>query len=348
MDFDDLEDETSRRLEAGEEVVGHVVENHQPRPGDVLPPISRSFKLPDQCWLPQAARRQLPPLNGEQVAERRPVLRLLCVHGVADSYQQDWSTLESEAPPEIEVAMHEFPGHGHREKEPILGSIDELADDAYEAFRHSMDTGSFALLGHSIGCLVITRVAKRAREELGVEPVMVFMVERGACQHPLFTEKGYEKLHSDPVGFMSIYQPTVVAFVKSAGDIGQRTLDMWQRGWFCENHTLEQGYHTFRCPLIAMFAEYMVRCERPAEELDPYNAAIIQDGSKLFNKIREDGVAFTGHFPYETYEHWHEWTEFKDTFRIVEVKKCDHMSIKSSIKFKITLWDTLKEVIKKW
>mmetsp|Transcript_75946 Transcript_75946/g.176161 ORF Transcript_75946/g.176161 Transcript_75946/m.176161 type:complete len:353 (+) Transcript_75946:36-1094(+) len=348
MDFDDLDDEIENRIQAGETVTGYVVQNHQPRPGDILPLMKRTNRLPGFHCLPDAQRRKIPPLNGEKVVERKPVLRLLCVHGVADSLSQDWYLFEDEAPPDIEVAMHEFPGHGHREKEPICGGLDELADDAFEAFREAMDTGTFALLGHSIGCLIVTKLAKRAREELGVEPVVVFMVERGACQFPLFTEKGYKKLHEDPLPFMAIYQPAVVSFYNSAGAIGQRTLDMWQKGWFCENETLQPGYHTFNCPLKAMFAEYMVRCEERYEDLDVYKRTIIEDGSKFFNKKIDDEMAFTGHFPYHSFEEWVNWTEFKDSFKVVECKGCDHMSIKSHKTFKSTIFDTLRDVIKLW
>mmetsp|Transcript_61390 Transcript_61390/g.170226 ORF Transcript_61390/g.170226 Transcript_61390/m.170226 type:complete len:352 (+) Transcript_61390:95-1150(+) len=348
MDFDDLEDEIENRLQAGEKVEGYVVQNNQPRPGSILPLMQRTKRLPGISVLPEAQRRKVPPHNGEKAVERNPVLRLLCVHGVADSLSQEWFVLEAEAPPDIEVALHEFPGHGHREKEPICEGLDELVDDAFEAFREPMDTGTFALLGHSIGCLVVTRIAKRAREELGVEPVAVFMVERGACQFPLFTEEGYKKLREEPLPFMAIYQPAVISFYKSAGAIGQRTLDMWQKGWFCENETLEPGYHTFKCPLKAIFAEYMVRCEQKFEDLNEQQRAIIEDGSKFFNKKLDNGMVFTGHFPYHSFEEWVNWTAFKEHFKVIECKGCDHMTIKASKEFKTFVFDTLRETIKLW
>lgn len=287
-------------------------------------------------------------MNGEPVVERAPVLRLLCVHGVADSLSQDWYQFELDAPTNMEVAMHEFPGHGHREKEPICGGLDELSDDCFEAFKEAMDTGTFALLGHSIGCLIVTKVAKRAREELGVEPVMVFMVERGAGQFPLFTEDGFKRLHDDPIPFMTIYQPSVVSFYNSAGAVGQRTLDMWQKGWFAENETLEPSYHTFKCPVKAIFAEHMVRQEHKFDDLDPYTKILIEDEGKYFNVKREDGTCFTGHFPFHTFEEWVHWTEFTDTFKVIECKACDHMNIKASRYFKDTIFDNLRDVIKLW
>merc|ERR1712039_123560 len=114
------------------------------------------------------------------------------------------------------------------------------------------------------------------------------------------------------------------------------------------NETMELGHHTFHCPLKALFAEWMVRCEVKKEDLDPYNKAIIDDGSKYFNKVGEDGIAFCGHFPYYTFEKWAEWTDFEGTFQVIECKGCDHMTIKGSRLFKATIFDTLREAIKLW
>lgn len=47
--------------------------------------MTRSTKLPDFSRLPAAKKKALPPYNGEAVPERSPKLRLLCIHGAADS-----------------------------------------------------------------------------------------------------------------------------------------------------------------------------------------------------------------------------------------------------------------------
>jgi len=191
MDFDELDE------------LAPVVENSQPPTGTVLPWIKRSNRVPGlsshQHILPEMLLKQIPDHVRKAIASgqrREPTakVRLLCAHGVADTYKQDWFLLEADAPPEVEVAVHEYPGHGHREKEPLLGSIAELANDAFEGFKDAMQTGSFALLGHSIGCLIVTELAKRAQLEFNVKPVVVFMVERGACQWPLFTPSGLAML----------------------------------------------------------------------------------------------------------------------------------------------------------
>ena len=61
------------------------------------------------------------------------------------------------------------------------------------------------------------KVAKRARSELGVEPVLVVMLERGAAQHPLFTDSGAQWLRDDPVTFFEVWNPTIYKLYKSAG-----------------------------------------------------------------------------------------------------------------------------------
>ena len=61
------------------------------------------------------------------------------------------------------------------------------------------------------------KVAKRARAELGVEPVLVVMLERGAAQHPLFTDSGAQWLRDDPVTFFEVWNPTIFKLYKSAG-----------------------------------------------------------------------------------------------------------------------------------
>lgn len=349
MDFDDLDEELEARLAAGEEVAGFVKENNQPRQGTVLPLMERTTRLPGVTRLPEKARMQLAPYNGQTEVVRAPVVRLLCIHGVADSMQQEWHLFAASAPPEVEVGVHEFPGHGHREKEPVLSSLDELVDDAFEAFREAMDSGAFALLGHSIGCLVATGVARRAREELGVEPVFVFMVERGAPQYPLFTDSGLELLKTDRESFMAIWMPMVLSLYTSAGEMGRRTMDMWQKGWFVENDNRQPGFHTFRCPLTAICADMTV---------DPYllDPKLLEEGQPLAAKrptaanmafTNAEGQTFVGHFPMETYEKWREWTEH-EAFKIVKCKDADHMSIKGNAPFKKEVFRTLSELVKHW
>lgn len=351
MDFDDLDDELEKRLADGEEVAGYVRENNQPRQGTVLPLIERTNLLPGVKHLPDKYRKEVPPYNGQELIEKKPVVRLLVAHGVCDEYKQAWHLLEASAPPEIEVAMHEFPGHGHRESEEILGDMDKLSDDCFEAFREAMDTGSFALLGHSIGCLIITRVAMRARKELGVEPVLVFMIERGACQYGKWSDEGFRVLHEDRVAFMEVMQPLAANLYSTGSDVGKRTMDMWQRGWFMENACLEVGAHEFLCPIVAIYAELMVvphlKADEILEKMKDEKIAKTVKWQALTTK-QEDGRLFIGHFPVWTFTEWGKWTQHSDGAKILNCRGTDHMSIKSDGGFKTMVFDSLMELIKEW
>merc|ERR1719221_1613897 len=212
-----------------------------------------------------------------------------------------------------------------------------------------MDTGAFALLGHSIGCLLVTVIAKRARKELGVEPMFVFMVERGSCQYPLFTDSGNEMLKNDRVAFMNIWNPQVMAFYNSAGDVGERTMNMWQRGWFCENDTREVGFHTFKCPLQAICADSTVDTGVFVKDVpEEKKEALKRHLATRFHSLKQDdGSIFYGHFPWYTYEKWNEWTEYPPR-KIVKCPAADHMSIKGNSTFKKTVFGTLLEILQKW
>jgi len=75
MDFDDLDDEVEARLAAGEQVAGLVIENHQPRQGEELPlvkrAIAKSSKVALDIFLPERARKEIPPWNGEDEKEKK-------------------------------------------------------------------------------------------------------------------------------------------------------------------------------------------------------------------------------------------------------------------------------------
>lgn len=350
MDFDDLDEEMEKRVAEGEEVAGYVRENNQPRQGEELPLITRTHLLPGFDKLPDKFRKDVPPLNGEPVKERKPILRLLVAHGVSDSLAQGWHLFAEQAPLEIEVAMHEFPGHGHREDEEILGDMEKLADDCYDAFKEAMDTGSFALLGHSIGCLIVTRVAARAKKELGVEPVVVFMIERGAPPYGKWSDEGFRVLHEDKVDFMKVMQPMAENLYSTGSAVGIRTMDMWQRGWFMENATLEVGFHEFQCPLVAIYAEFMVNVYTPADEVteflkDERTSKMVKWNA--LHKKGKDGRLFHGHFPLWTFEEWSKWTSH-DKITVLNCRGTDHMTIKFDDSFKRMVFDYCKDVIKDW
>mmetsp|Transcript_96979 Transcript_96979/g.230677 ORF Transcript_96979/g.230677 Transcript_96979/m.230677 type:complete len:351 (+) Transcript_96979:33-1085(+) len=347
MDFDDLDEEINKRVQEGEDVAPNFVENHQPVKGTVLPKMTRGQRIPDFSKLPAAKKKALPPYNGEPEVERSPVLRLLCIHGAADSYAADWCVLENEAPPNIEVVCHEFPGHGHRDLEPLCSTLDELVDDCFEAFREAMDTGAFAILAHSIGALMAIKMAKRARAELGVEPVFVIMLERGAAQHPLFTERGAQWLREEPVGFFEFWNPMIYKLYKSAPpEVGERTLSMWAKEQIMDQDAIEVGYHSFKCPMLAMGAELSWHSWVKLEDLSDENKKLMMNKHEVgAYMVEKDGKLFQGHFPEWTYKGWQDWTEHPAGCRILQCKGANHMDVKLNEDFNQELWKALKQVI---
>jgi len=151
---------------------------------------------------------------------------------------------------------------------------------------------------------------------------------------------------------MELYSPAAAAFAKSGN---QNTLDMWQRGWFCENDTFEVGYHAFRCPLVAICADTMTTegAYVNVEFLDGATKQRVErlfaDGSKfLIGDPGPDGTKFIGHFPMRTYDEWINWTEAKEAFKMVSCKDTDHMSIKANRRFKETIYNALRDLLKRW
>merc|ERR1719510_754894 len=157
--------------------------------GSVLPRIKRGPRCPGRTSIPKLMMKQF----GEE-EHREPKLYVLAFCAEADSVLSGWLRLEVDAPSYVEVATYEWPGHGVRDKEPLLSSLNELGADAFEAFREPMSTGHFMVIGCSVGVLVMTYVCERAQRELGVSPKSCFALDRGPPHLPVFTDRGYKLL----------------------------------------------------------------------------------------------------------------------------------------------------------
>ena len=69
--------------------------------------------------------------------------------------------LEALLPPEIAVAGLELPGRGRRSDEPLAASLEEVADDVFDQLCAGSSPGPYALLGHSMGALLVLLAARR-------------------------------------------------------------------------------------------------------------------------------------------------------------------------------------------
>jgi len=237
---------------------------------------------------------------------------------------------------EIEMATYEWPGHGVREKEQLLKTLDDLRDDAFEALKEIMDTGSFAVLGHSIGCLLATAVCERARRELNVEPLYAIMLERGAPQFPVLSPSGQDMLRNRIDEFLGAYG---VAFVAAIG--GEHGKAMWQHDMELENDNREVGWYKFSCPILSACAMRNYGLVMNEDKLDEKN--------KMFKKVREEQVSYYGtsyNFSKDMYVAWNEWTTHKDGAQVLYVD-ADHYGVKTDKEVRRVMWRSLRELLYK-
>jgi surfactin synthase thioesterase subunit len=86
-------------------------------------------------------------------------------------------------PSRVEVWAARPPGREQRLAESPLRSVDVLADRAVEAAGQALNT-PYVLFGHSLGASVAFEVARRAKQNFGLEPRHLFVSSRRAPHFP--------------------------------------------------------------------------------------------------------------------------------------------------------------------
>mmetsp|Transcript_16721 Transcript_16721/g.37687 ORF Transcript_16721/g.37687 Transcript_16721/m.37687 type:complete len:337 (+) Transcript_16721:112-1122(+) len=336
MDFDDLDAEAEARIDAGEEVSGYLKVNGQPPRGTVLEKIKRTKRLPKDGMLPEKSQALLP--THSNFKDIKPKLRLLCFYGAGDNVGSGWAAIAHEVESDaIEVATYEWPGHGIREKEPLQKTLEGLCDDAFDAVKDAMDGGSFAVLGHSIGCLLATAVCERARRELNCEPVYAIMLERGSPNFPVLSSTGQDLLRNHIDEFLALYG---VAFVSAIG--GEHGRAMWQHDMELENDTREVGWYKYSCPILSVCALRNYAMEMNKDNLD--------EKSTIFKQTREEKISYFGtsyNFSRDMYEAWAEWTTHNEGATVLYVD-ADHYGVKSHKEVRRAMWKGLRDIVNKF
>jgi surfactin synthase thioesterase subunit len=54
----------------------------------------------------------------------------------------------------IDMRLLEMPGRGMRQDVPFYKSVDEAVDDVYKMMKNEIDNEPYAILGHSMGCII--------------------------------------------------------------------------------------------------------------------------------------------------------------------------------------------------
>ncbi|PZG21826.1 thioesterase [Micromonospora craterilacus] len=87
----------------------------------------------------------------------------------------------------LQVVALQYPGRQDRSGEPLLTTLSELADQAYDALRPLMGR-PLAFFGHSMGATLAFEVAVRMRQRLENSPVALFASGSRAPCRPRLTD----------------------------------------------------------------------------------------------------------------------------------------------------------------
>lgn len=110
-------------------------------------------------------------------------IRLICLPHAGGSAPFYFPVSRALAP-EIEVLAVQYPGRMDRRKEPLIGSIDTLAEVLFEVLEPVLDDKPYALFGHSMGATVAFELARRF-EAIGKRPRHLFASGRRAPSRQL-------------------------------------------------------------------------------------------------------------------------------------------------------------------
>ena len=70
--------------------------------------------------------------------------------------------------PGVSLVKPEYAGHGARRGEPFYDNFDEMAEDMLRVLRQSWNGGAYALLGYSMGAIVLAEVLRRINDCVGL------------------------------------------------------------------------------------------------------------------------------------------------------------------------------------
>ncbi|CAJ1447948.1 unnamed protein product [Effrenium voratum] len=235
--------------------------------GGQLPVMPRTVGLPTWAALPDKDKKRFPERS------RKPMIRLYCFPGAADNYML-WLELATSAPEWCEVAVYEPRAHGFRPDEPWDLSLEERAEDAFTVMRPAFETHArggvsegapFGFLSHGVGGQFMALLAYRLKQELNLEPLVVFSNDGPPPNVQTLSEQGYQLLCQDVLGFYRLFQPDTVQQYEKMGGKGnpkaEALIQKWSRGLrLFEEHARRASrgdpYHKFNCDLHVLVAKH--------------------------------------------------------------------------------------------
>eukprot|EP00930_Biecheleria_cincta_P088154 TRINITY_DN77394_c0_g1_i1.p1 TRINITY_DN77394_c0_g1~~TRINITY_DN77394_c0_g1_i1.p1 ORF type:complete len:430 (-),score=78.88 TRINITY_DN77394_c0_g1_i1:25-1263(-) len=302
--------------------------------GRQLPPLPRTPGCPGASLLTSAQKGLATYKNLS--TPRNPKLYAFIFPGAADNVMNRWLSMEVDAPAHVEVATYEWPGHGSREKEDVLLTLEDLGNDAFAAFSGAMHTGHFVVVGHSIGALIMTYVCEKAQNELGLKPQAAFVLDRGAPHIKVFSELGHKMMISDLNRWCQIFHP---AIWENRNKPGSNMFSLI-KDWRLDNDVRSIGWYRFPCPVHVLAATW--------ESGPPPHKASSEEQEDRFQQWVQDFRTMyrTGRFdPWDPPDHeaWDQWAEHVQVHWLV----ASHSEIKTCPEFQEVLWGEIEACLKR-
>eukprot|EP00930_Biecheleria_cincta_P004491 TRINITY_DN1053_c0_g1_i2.p1 TRINITY_DN1053_c0_g1~~TRINITY_DN1053_c0_g1_i2.p1 ORF type:complete len:1070 (-),score=213.27 TRINITY_DN1053_c0_g1_i2:120-3278(-) len=247
MDFDDLDDAIEQRLAEGDTDVlanmsGVAFEKKTLKTfTGTLPTIPRNKGLPDLNALYPTGDVKMRVFIFYGPGERADdfMFYLRGQHTGAGK----WSWLDA--------AVYEWPGHGTRGAETPAANLEALCADAMECLKPSLEQvgeggeyegAPFAFIGRSVGCQLMTMLAKNILIKFGMVPCATVVMDRAAPQFPLLSEKGLSELQSNPDKVVQAFNYEMFNYIDKA--LYAKDLSL--------NETLDSSYHKFGCDMLLL------------------------------------------------------------------------------------------------
>jgi len=280
--------------------------------GEELPRLPRSHRCPGIDVIKKSQQSKFGDVARHE--HRKPKLYAFLFPGASDTVKNNgWLNFEVNSPLDWEAATYEWPGHLCRKDEPSCTNLEQLAQDAYEAFKEAMQLGHFIVIGHSIGAVLMTRFCQIAEERLGMNPLLALSLDRAGPHIPYWSFHGFSKLAREPDKFLANYMPSTLETKGLEGSTHYETFIIDQR---MSNQILDVGAYRFPCPIHV----YRAGWERSAT-FPPQDIGDLREFCSYFH------TPLTGPHPYRRcdYDDWSFWTD--DVVEVREVEPVAHSEL---------------------
>ena len=99
--------------------------------------------------------------------------------------------------PEIELRPVELSGRGERMDEPLYTNMEDLIEDVFQLLEGEFEESEYALLGHSMGAMIIYELSRKIIDNNLKLPLHIFFSGHSAPQINRADEKIYHLMKDD-------------------------------------------------------------------------------------------------------------------------------------------------------